>query len=80
MGLFERMRARKQKRDLEDFLDMAEAAGETKVAERLKLASAVGFSPISILIVLAPFLIGILTGQPIDWAAVLAALEKLINS
>ena len=72
------LRERKQRSALEGLHDLAEAAGQTEVAANLsKAAKAVPWA--SLIAALLPFFLQMLSGQPIDWAALAKVIADLLT-
>ncbi len=76
--MFERIRERMQRRQVEALSDAAMAAGHAQVADEIdRAAKAV---PWGVLIAaLLPFIIAMLKGDPVDWSAVLDVILNLLK-
>lgn len=75
--MLERLKARLQRRQLDLFADFAEQSGRADVADKIHAAGA-AVPLFQILVALAPFIIAFISGQPIDWAAVMKVITDLL--
>ena len=76
--LRERIQERKQRSMFEGLHDLAEAAGQTELASNLSQAAKAVPWP-ALIAALLPFILQMLSGQPIDWAALAKVIADLLT-
>lgn len=77
--MLDRLKERFQRRQIEDFAEVAAAAGHHDVAAHVGKLRAAGVPWLTIAMALAPFILAMLSGQPVDWAAVIKVLMDLLS-
>ena len=75
--MFDRLRDRIRRRQLEDLADLARADGHEDVADALEEAPK-AVPLITLFLALAPVIISMLSGQPVDWLAVMKIIQDLL--
>lgn len=77
--MFDRMRERFSRQQLDGIADMAHAANRPEVADAIGKAKASGIPIVQILLALAPFFMAIFSGGTVDWTAILKAIQDLLS-
>ena len=77
--MFERIREWRRQSQVQEFAQDAIAHGRADVAQAVDNLRAAGVPWLQIFVALAPFIVAMLKGEPLDWDAVLKALQELFK-